>query len=165
MKKLPVASFLNCRLTRQVWGKRSRLATTSPPSADPTVRHIGRSWRESRTTEHWRVDNLASFDEFLEMKLPEFRRKAYELMATHEQVPRRVHLESSDMGWTKVGVLVKATCGEGRNFTCATWVHKARRCDRKSRYPLQVGVSSKSIPTLRHLRSASEAMDERNDAH
>src|SRR5277367_892140 len=46
---------------------------------------------EVRTGQYWRIENLRSFDEFLEKRFPESRRKAYYLMAIHEQLPRRVH--------------------------------------------------------------------------
>ena len=49
---------------------------------------LGRYLCEVRAGQYWRVDNLKSFDEFLEKKFPESRRKAYYLMAIHEQLPR-----------------------------------------------------------------------------
>jgi hypothetical protein len=52
---------------------------------------LGRHLCEVRAGQYWRVDNLKSFDEFLEKKFPESRRKAYYLMATHEQLPRQTH--------------------------------------------------------------------------
>jgi len=38
---------------------------------------LGRYLCEVRAGQYWRVDNLKSFDEFLEKKFPESRRKAY----------------------------------------------------------------------------------------
>ncbi len=49
---------------------------------------LGRYLCEVRAGQYWRVDNLRSFDEFLERKFPESRRKAYYLMAIHEHLPR-----------------------------------------------------------------------------
>ena len=49
---------------------------------------LGRYLCEVRAGQYWRVDNVRSFDEFLERKFPESRRKAYYLMAIHEQLPR-----------------------------------------------------------------------------
>jgi hypothetical protein len=48
-----------------------------------------------------------SFNEFLERKLPESRRKAYYLMAIHEQLPRIHKVELQQVGWTKVTELAK----------------------------------------------------------
>jgi hypothetical protein len=49
---------------------------------------LGRYLCEIRAGQYWRVDNVRSFDEFLERKFPESRRKAYYLMAIHERLPR-----------------------------------------------------------------------------
>jgi hypothetical protein len=38
---------------------------------------LGRYLCEVRAGQYWRVDNLKSFDEFLERRFPESRRKAY----------------------------------------------------------------------------------------
>src|SRR5579872_812297 len=48
---------------------------------------LGRYLCEVRAGRYWRVDNVRSFDEFLERKFPESRRKAYYLMAIHEHLP------------------------------------------------------------------------------
>lgn len=48
---------------------------------------LGRYLCEVRAGQHWRLGNLKSFDEFIERKFPESRRKAYYLMAIHEQLP------------------------------------------------------------------------------
>jgi hypothetical protein len=49
---------------------------------------LGRYLCEVRTGQYWRLDQLGSFDEFLEKKFPDSRRKAYYLMAIHEQLTR-----------------------------------------------------------------------------
>ncbi|PYU34249.1 MAG: hypothetical protein DMG31_06590 [Acidobacteria bacterium] len=41
---------------------------------------LGRYLCEVRAGQYWRLDNLRSFDEYLERKFPESRRKAYYLM-------------------------------------------------------------------------------------
>ena len=51
---------------------------------------LGRYLCEVRAGQYWRVDNVRSFDEFPERKFPESRRKAYYLMAIHEQRKRHV---------------------------------------------------------------------------
>ena len=67
-----------------------------------------------------------SFDEFLERRFPESRRKAYYLMAIHEHLPRVPKPELKLVGWTKAAELAKVARREGQRFDCATWLHKAR---------------------------------------
>jgi hypothetical protein len=92
---------------------------------------LGRYLCEVRAGQYWRVENLKSFDEFLERKFPESRRKAYYLMAIHEQLPRQVHRDLREVGWTKAREMVKVARVEGQNFDCAPWVHKARAMPRE----------------------------------
>src|SRR5437879_3327917 len=81
---------------------------------------------EVRAGQYWRLDNLHSFDEFLERRFPESRRKAYYLMAIHEHLPRVPKPELKLVGWTKAAELAKVARREGQRFDCATWLHKAR---------------------------------------
>jgi hypothetical protein len=74
---------------------------------------------------------LKSFDEFLEKKFPESRRKAYYLMAIHEQLPRQTHRDLREMGWTKARELVRVARADRQNFDCAPWVHKAKQMPRE----------------------------------
>jgi hypothetical protein len=87
---------------------------------------LGRYLCEVRAGQYWRVDNLKSFDEFLERKFPESRRKAYYLMAIHERLPRITKPELKLVGWTKAAELAKVARRDGQRFDCATWVHKAQ---------------------------------------
>jgi hypothetical protein len=87
---------------------------------------LGRYLCEVRAGQYWRVDNVRSFDEFLERKFPESRRKAYYLMAIHEQLPRIHKVELQQVGWTKATELAKVARRDGQGFDCATWLHKAR---------------------------------------
>ena len=87
---------------------------------------LGRYLCEVRAGQYWRVDNVRSFDEFLERKFPESRRKAYYLMAIHEQLPRIHKVELRQVGWTKATELAKVARRDGQGFDCATWLHKAR---------------------------------------
>jgi hypothetical protein len=88
---------------------------------------LGRYLCEVRAGQYWRVENLKSFDEFLERKFPESRRKAYYLMAIHEQLPRQVHRDLREVGWTKATDLAKIARREGQRFDCAIWLHKAKQ--------------------------------------
>ena len=92
---------------------------------------LGRYLCEVRSGQYWRVDKLKSFDEFLEKKFPESRRKAYYVMAIHENLPRIPKRELREVGWTKARELVKVARREGRDFDCAPWVHKAKELPRE----------------------------------
>jgi len=87
---------------------------------------LGRYLCEVRAGQYWRLDNLRSFDEFLEKRFPESRRKAYYLMAIHEHLPRIPKPELKQVGWTKAAELVKVARRDGQRFDCAIWLHKAR---------------------------------------
>src|SRR5438874_13604149 len=88
---------------------------------------LGRYLCEVRAGQYWRVENLKSFDEFLERRFPESRRKAYYLMSIHEHLPPEVKRELKHVGWTKCLELAKlARRRNGQEFDCATWLHSAR---------------------------------------
>ena len=70
---------------------------------------------------------LKSFDEFLERRFPESRRKAYYLMSIHENLPPQVRKELKQVGWTKGLELAKLARKQGQHFESATWLHKARQ--------------------------------------
>jgi hypothetical protein len=72
------------------------------------------------------LENLKSFDEFLERRFPESRRKAYYLMSIHEHLPPQVRRELKEVGWTKGLELAKLARRDRQEFDCATWLHKAR---------------------------------------
>ena len=88
---------------------------------------LGRYLCEVRAGQYWRLEKLKSFDEFLERRFPESRRKAYYLMSIHEHLPAPVKRELKLVGWTKGLELAKlARRRDGQEFDCATWLHKAR---------------------------------------
>ena len=87
---------------------------------------MGKYLCEVRAGQYWKVENLASFDEFLERRFPESRRKAYYLMSIHEQLPPEVRKELKEVGWTKGLELAKLARRDRQKFDCATWLHKAR---------------------------------------
>src|ERR1700757_1693947 len=92
---------------------------------------LGRYLCEVRAGQYWRLENLKSFDEFLERRFPESRRKAYYLMSIHEHLPPQVRKELKQVGWTKGRELAKLARAEGQRFVCAPWVHKARSMPRE----------------------------------
>jgi hypothetical protein len=87
---------------------------------------LGRYLCEVRAGQYWRVENVKSFDEFLERRFPESRRKAYYLMSIHEHLPPQARKELKEVGWTKGLELAKVARRDRQHFDCATWLHKAR---------------------------------------
>ena len=86
---------------------------------------LGRYLCEVRAGQYWRVERLASFDDFLERRFPESRRKAYYLMSIHEHLPPQARKELKAVGWTKGVELAKVAPRDGQRFNCAIWLHKA----------------------------------------
>jgi hypothetical protein len=88
---------------------------------------LGRYLCEVRAGQYWRMQKMKSFDEFLESRFPESRRKAYYLMSIHEHLPPEVKRELKQVGWTKGLELAKlARSRENEHFDCATWLHRAK---------------------------------------
>jgi hypothetical protein len=87
---------------------------------------LGRYLCEVRAGQYWRLEKLASFDDYLARRFPESRRKAYYLMSIHEQLPRQVRSQLKQVGWSKATELVKVARREREQFESATWLHKAR---------------------------------------
>jgi hypothetical protein len=59
---------------------------------------LGRYLCEVRAGQYWRLESLKCFDEFLERRFPESRRKAYYLMSIHEHLPPQVKRELKQVG-------------------------------------------------------------------
>ena len=87
---------------------------------------LGKYLCEVRAGQYWRLENLKSFDEFLERRFPESRRKAYYLMSIHEHLPKAIRRELKQVGWSKAVELVKVARRDQQTFESATWLHKAR---------------------------------------
>jgi len=87
---------------------------------------LGQYLCEVRAGQYWRLENLKSFDDFLENRFPESRRKAYYLMSIHEHLPPQVRKDLKAVGWSKGLELAKLARRQGQHFESATWLHKAR---------------------------------------
>jgi hypothetical protein len=87
---------------------------------------LGEYLCEVRAKQYWRLEKLKSFDEFLEKRFADSRRKAYYLMTIHEHLTRVPKQQLREMGWTKARELVKVARKDGADFVCAPWVHKAK---------------------------------------
>src|ERR1700730_9649434 len=92
---------------------------------------LGRYLCEVRAGQYWRVDNVRSFDEFLERKFPESRRKAYYLMAIHEHLTPIRKRELELIGWTKARELAKGARRDRQGLGYAPRVHKANTMPRE----------------------------------
>ena len=93
---------------------------------------LGRYLCEVRAGQYWRLENLKSFDDFLERRFPESRRKAYYLMSIHEHLPPEIKRELKQVGWSKGLELAKlARSSNGQEFKSATWLHRAKELSKE----------------------------------
>jgi hypothetical protein len=99
---------------------------TKEQEKDVRFVELGEYLCEVRAKQYWRLEKLNSFDEFLEKRFVDSRRKAYYLMTIHEHLTRVPKPQLREMGWTKARELVKVARKDGAEFVCAPWVHKAR---------------------------------------
>ena len=130
----PVLPKLNRRRAQFVLTKIDEILVWEKQKAaerDTRFVELGRYLCEVRAGQYWRLENLKSFDEFLENRFPESRRKAYYLMSIHEHLPPQVRKDLREIGWTKERELAKLVRAEGQRFICAPWVHKARSMPRE----------------------------------
>jgi hypothetical protein len=124
---------LNRRRALFVLGKIDEiLAWEKTKEQEREVRYVdlGRYLCEVRVGQYWRLERLKSFDEFLERRFPESRRKAYYIMTIHEHLTRISKRDLQQIGWTKARELVRVARADGQRFDCAPWVHKARELPR-----------------------------------
>ena len=120
---------LNRRRALIVLGKIDEILAweqTKEHERDERFVELGQYLCEVRAGQYWRLENLKSFDEFLEKRFPESRRKAYYLLAIHEHLTRVPKQQLREVGWTKARELVKVARRDGTEFDCAPWVHKAK---------------------------------------
>jgi hypothetical protein len=121
---------LNRRRALIVLGKIDEILSweqTKEHERDERFVELGQYLCEVRAGQYWRLENLKSFDEFLEKRFPESRRKAYYLLAIQEHLTRIPKQQLREIGWTKARELVKVARRDGTEFDCAPWVHKARQ--------------------------------------
>jgi len=92
---------------------------------------LGEYLCEVRAKQYWKLEKLTSFDNFLEKRFPASRRKAYYLMAIHENLTRVPKPQLRKVGWSKATELVKVAPKDGERFDCATWLHKAKELPKR----------------------------------
>jgi hypothetical protein len=133
-KESPMPPKLNRERALFVLGKIDEILTweqRKENERDTKFVELGRYLCEVRSGQYWRIEKLKSFDEFLERRFPESRRKAYYLMSIHEHLPPQARKELKEIGWTKGRELAKVARRDGQSFDCAPWVHKAREMPRE----------------------------------
>jgi hypothetical protein len=129
-----VSPEINRRRALVVLGKIDEILAwdrTRDRERDERFVELGQYLCEVRAGQYWRVDNLRSFDEFLEKRFPESRRKAYYLMAIHENLTRVPKRQLREVGWSKAAELTKVARKDGDEFDCATWLHKAKELSKE----------------------------------
>ena len=139
-KEPPVLPKFNRRRALFVLGKIDEILAWEKQremERDTKFVELGRYLCEVRAGQYWRVENLASFDDFLERRFPESRRKAYYLMSIHEHLPPQARRELKKVGWSKGIELAKIARRDRQDFDCATWLHKAREL-RKEEFKQEV---------------------------
>src|SRR6266849_2748658 len=125
-----MAPELNRRRAVFVLGKIDEILSwekTKEQEKDTRFVELGEYLCEVRSKQYWRLEKLKPFDEFLEKRFPESRRKAYYLMAIHENLTKIPKQQLREVGWSKAIELVKVARKDGEKFDCATWLHKARK--------------------------------------
>jgi hypothetical protein len=125
----PMPPKLNRRRAVFVLGKIDEILTweqRKETERDTKFVELARYLCEVRAGQYWRLESLRCFDEFLERRFPESRRKAYYLMSIHENLPPQARKQLKEVGWAKGIELVKLARRDRQSFDCATWLHKAR---------------------------------------
>ena len=98
---------------------------SSDRDRDTQFVELGRYLCEVRAGQYWRLDNLKSFDEYLERKFPESQAQGL-LPDGHSRTPAEDSETRSEVGgMDKATELVKVARRDREQFDCATWLHKA----------------------------------------
>ena len=104
---------------------------TKEQERDVRFVELGQHLCEVRAGQYWRLESLKSFDEFLQRRFPASRRKAYYLMAIHENLTKIPKQQLREIGWRKAAEMVRVARRDGERFDCAPWVHKAKDLNRE----------------------------------
>ena len=97
---------------------------------DQKFAELGKHLCEVRDQRYW-ILGYKSFEDFLEAKFPDSRRKAYYLMSIHDNLRQIPTEEIEVLGWSKALELAKVARNQGRGFSSATWLHRAKACTKQ----------------------------------
>ena len=89
--RMTVSPEINPRRAVFVLGKIDEILSwekTKEREGDVRFVELGEYLCEVRAKQYWKLEKLNSFDSFLEKRFPASRRKAYYLMAIHENLTR-----------------------------------------------------------------------------
>ena len=128
-ERISVSPRPNSSRARVVLGKIDEILAWEKNQAkerDTRFVELGEHLCEVRAKQYWKLESLSSFDQFLETRFPASRRKAYYLMAIHENLTRIPKGPLREIGWSKAVELVKVARKDGETFDSATWLHKAQ---------------------------------------
>ena len=126
--QLPANPKLNRRRAALVLSKIDEILSRDKAmdrERDARFLELGAFLCEVRSGQYWRLDNLTSFDEFLQKRFPESRRKAYYVMAIAECLQRIPEARLRAIGWSKGKELARIARHEGKDFDSAIWLHRA----------------------------------------
>ena len=130
---------------------------------------LGKSLCEVRARQFRSIEGLESFDQFLEKRFPDSRRKAYYLMAIHEQLPPKIRPQLAKIGWSKAIELVKVARHEKERFDSAAWMRSAETLSKqqlKDKVELEIsgGDEPSELIYFRIYRSQMKVIDEAIEA-
>ena len=130
----PVAPKLNRERALFVLGKIDEILAweqRKENERDTKFVELGRYLCEVRAGQYWRLEKLKSFDEFLERRFPESRRKAYYLMSIHEHLPPQARRQLRRSDGRRDSSWRKWRGGTGRGSIVQPGCTKPKRCPRK----------------------------------
>jgi hypothetical protein len=93
---------------------------------DARFLELGRYLCEVRACQYWKLEQLRSFDDFLDKRFPDSKRKAFYLMSIHESLPHTASGELSDIGWAKAAELSRVARRDREAFAPEEWLSKAK---------------------------------------
>jgi|SRR5271165_1436066 len=129
-KEMMVTPELNHRRAAFVLGRIDEILSwekTKEQEKDVRFVELGEYLCEVRAKQYWRLEKLNSFDEFLEKRFVDSRRKAYYLMAIHENLTRIPKHELQKVGWSKATELVKVVRRDGETLCLCNLVAQGQR--------------------------------------
>jgi len=129
VKDPPLLPKLDPRRAREIIAKIDSILAwenSVERNRDTKFVELGRYLCEVRAGQYWRTENLKSFDEFLERRFPESRRKAYYLMSIHEHLPKQIKKDLPEIGWAKAVELAKVARADRDRFDCDRWTRDAQ---------------------------------------